>query len=706
MEQLIEAIKEKKSLTDFFTENPNLNLKKLQNATEDELPSEKIPLHVAVLSDNKEALEILLEKGANINVTNRNNHSALEALIEAENENIPMLQLLVEKGADIDSGLSLAVLQTYDYDKWELRANGEEYKQDTSKHRNKFATIRFLISKNPKIDSLKEDPRRGYDDPDNRHTGTDLYRVLKAKADVDIVQYFLKNPKQSLGELSGYIITRSGQQTSSGGGLKICFEQYHYKLLQELMKKKLWESAMKLLLLLEMSDEPDRGPIRKYKPYDNKYPIEGVEEYKEGIFETIMSNVSNLNYEDEYGNKAIHMVFDIYLRLLENGDIDVGLCKRLLEFGADQRVINYKLGNHISGWGYKVWNEQFSIDFVKKLLTIGADLKAEVTVQSQCNGFGNFEKDWNGSPLTTIVLGDKVFLGAACLGNRELVEMMIEKGVDLFLNFDNPYIFNREAQRFENQPYKPTEEIQLLITQEIMKRELMLEKRINHPKEESGKVSVMEYFLITGQRNILDKLGFLPPPPENLKVAHAGLTCSIAWSLVTGSEQYPVTGYQVEKMVAKVGSEDNISWQEVSNLVGQHQTRLDLSGLKSGTQLKFRVLAENENGFSKATEQPEIHTVTVVPLPPSRPATTKINADKDLVVTWSEPELGNYAAITKYKVEGRDKEGQWKLLGRISSEFGLEMKFFDYKSLAVDQVRIVAVNLNGESPPGDASECF
>ena len=85
--------------------------------------------------------------------------------------------------------------------------------------------------------------------------------------------------------------------------------------------------------------------------------------------------------------------------------------------------------------------------------------------------------------------------------------MMIEKGVDLFLNFDNPYIFNRESQRYDK-PYKPTEEIQLLITQEIMKRELMLEKRINHPKEESGKVSVMEYFLITGQRNILDKLGF------------------------------------------------------------------------------------------------------------------------------------------------------------------------------------------------------
>merc|ERR1711936_516955 len=309
----------------FFNENKDVNLARLQNRTEDQIDSDEIPLHVAVLGDNKEALEILLEKGANINITNRNNHTALEALIEAKNENIPMLQLLVEKGADIDSGLSLAVLQTYEYDKWELRANGEEYKQDTSKHRNKFATIRFLISKNPKIDCLKEDPRRCYDDPDNRHTGTDLYRVLKAKADVDIVEYFLKNPKQSLVKLSGYIFSRSGQSSSSGGGLKICFEQYHYKLLQELMKKKLWESAMKLLLLLEMSDDPDRGLIRTYKAYDNKYPIEGVEEYKDGIFETIMYNVPNFNYEDEYGNTVINMVFDIYLKLLEHGDIDVGL---------------------------------------------------------------------------------------------------------------------------------------------------------------------------------------------------------------------------------------------------------------------------------------------------------------------------------------------------------------------------------------------
>jgi ankyrin repeat protein len=58
------------------------------------------PLHVAVIDNRPEIVQLLLEHGANINaVTNKEKQSPLHLAIIANNLN--MLQILIEKGADI-----------------------------------------------------------------------------------------------------------------------------------------------------------------------------------------------------------------------------------------------------------------------------------------------------------------------------------------------------------------------------------------------------------------------------------------------------------------------------------------------------------------------------------------------------------------------------------------------------------------------------
>ena len=50
-------------------------------------------------------------------------------------------------------------------------------------------------------------------------------------------------------------------------------------------------------------------------------------------------------------------------------------------------------------------------------------------------------------------------------------------------------------------------------------------------------------------------------------------------------------------------------WEEVATLVGSKQTTFTIVGLQSGTQMKFRVSVQNENGFSAPTAELEHQTI-------------------------------------------------------------------------------------------------
>ena len=84
-------------------------------------------------------------------------------------------------------------------------------------------------------------------------------------------------------------------------------------------------------------------------------------------------------------------------------------------------------------------------------------------------------------------------------------------------------------------------------------------------------------------------------------------------------------------------------------------------------------------------------------------------------VTWSEPEQGNYANITKYRVEvkkewedGKEVEGgEWKTVCTTSAQWDQTIKLSQVKTmeLDIDCLRAIAVNCEGESEPSDVTQC-
>lgn len=63
------------------------------------------PLHIAVATNNLEVAKLLLEKGANLEIKNKNNLTPLSLAIFCYEKNpkyLDMIKFLVESGAEVD----------------------------------------------------------------------------------------------------------------------------------------------------------------------------------------------------------------------------------------------------------------------------------------------------------------------------------------------------------------------------------------------------------------------------------------------------------------------------------------------------------------------------------------------------------------------------------------------------------------------------
>ena len=163
-------------------------------------------------------------------------------------------------------------------------------------------------------------------------------------------------------------------------------------------------------------------------------------------------------------------------------------------------------------------------------------------------------------------------------------------------------------------------------------------------------------------------------------------------------------------------------WEKVAGLVGANRTTFTIFGLKSGTQIRFRVFVQNENGFSAPTAQFEFQTImgktnssqissknhfpkiSVPPGPPGCPIPVFINDGKDLDVTWSEPDMDKYAPSTEYRVEAKGGTGEWREVGSISADYEMRMEIPDAKRSEIQNVRVIAMNKVGESEPSPVGE--
>lgn len=63
--------------------------------------NDNTPLHVAVIDGYKELVELIIEKGADINAKNKNDHTPL--LIAVANEDSKIVELLISKGANVNA---------------------------------------------------------------------------------------------------------------------------------------------------------------------------------------------------------------------------------------------------------------------------------------------------------------------------------------------------------------------------------------------------------------------------------------------------------------------------------------------------------------------------------------------------------------------------------------------------------------------------
>ena len=73
-------------------------------------------------------------------------------------------------------------------------------------------------------------------------------------------------------------------------------------------------------------------------------------------------------------------------------------------------------------------------------------------------------------------------------------------------------------------------------------------------------------------------------------------------------------------------------------------------------------------------------------------------------ITWTESEKVQASAITQYRVEGLKNPGQWVVIGKVSALYEKKLEIFKHDELGLSAVRVIALNEDEESEPGDSYE--
>jgi len=153
-----------------------------------------------------------------------------------------------------------------------------------------------------------------------------------------------------------------------------------------------------------------------------------------------------------------------------------------------------------------------------------------------------------------------------------------------------------------------------------------------------------------------------------------------------------------KKMLEELSkSADCGAWKTVVEAHGGSQRNRTVSPLQHGTVVKFRVFALNQNGESNPPAESEFQKVCVKPAKPARPEVSHRNE----TMRWEGPTVPD---VTMYRVEGLARDGEWKVLEKISAEFDKEVKLSNYSDHGLTAVRVVALNDLEESEPSELWE--
>jgi len=717
--------------------------------------SEEIPLHLAVMTKNKEITEELLELGVDINVKNSENQTALYLLTmwrsNIDEEEYGIIELLLKRGAEVPDDIFVNALK-----------HCKKVARLLVNHRFDIPENAFLIfCYNIALD----------DDMESENDG------------MFMMTYYLSHKDFVFENISLY--SRQSREI-----------RY---VIQKYIEMEQWENAMKIIVQLDGVI----GHFDTQRENDGEASENDVID-QENVLSKTFDNMTDFSFVDSKQNKLIDRIFHSYLSEICRFKASMG--KKLLELGADKCTLYeefYRCSDTCNGY----FNEPKSGTYkmaLEKMFHLGIDLDYEYTSEDG-------EKI---EETKTTNIKDKIYEASVKFGIPSLLKVVVDTDVDLLLHLESP----KEMSVIEKctkpvmlhvkylRPQYPhvidaeyDECLGILLKESLKKKSLSelkivtqfgrveedIEEKLNKKGIELEIKSrpLLDYIQENNKLHVLTNIGYLPTPPQSIEVTHSGTSCSLHWE---GREQleHPITGYQVQMatssrvsdQVAQLrevfkenpplcygwdhdpGVQENVDyalakllnadrkmrpwiktqiahhfikstecdyfyygedlmqfpqlewkigrifgvdkkeeWETVFNLYDGNQDHVTVSPLNHGSRVKFQVFARNRNGLSASAVQSIFETVAVKPEKPVCPDIKIV--DGNGFITWSDNQAKE-AGVNMYRVEGYMENGEWKVFGEVGANFEKKFEIPDIKNLGLKAVRIVCMNDKYESDPG------
>ena len=201
---------------------------------------------------------------------------------------------------------------------------------------------------------------------------------------------------------------------------------------------------------------------------------------------------------------------------------------------------------------------------------------------------------------------------------------------------------------------------------------------------------------------ITAKLPFGPPsPPRKVQVTDLNKTsCGLIWKEPEFDGGAPVTGYYVERQTGYTAR-----WMKI-NKTPVEQPRLHVRDLVELNDYIFRVIAENDAGQSKPSEQ----TSKIVPKDPyskpsapGQPNVADVTKDTALL-TWTEPKNDGNSPITNYIIEMKAAgDFSWTVANTRDNVTKSSYTVRGLKPSTEYEFRVSAENRSGQGPFSDST---